>query len=316
MIRDLELATPAALALALTALPLAWLLLRARRPAVPVPSVGGLIHLRPGWRVRATRALPLLRIAAIVLLAIAIAGPRRGDARTLVPGEGIDIVLAIDLSSSMLQQFGDSTRLAVTRDVVREFIASRENDRIGLVVFQQDALPLAPPSTDYAALDRMVADLDTGLLPDGTGIGVGIAAAVSMLQESTAASRVVILLTDGEHNAPSIRPEDAARVAAALRIRVYTIGVVSESPIQRSREIDERLLQEIADITGARYFVASNPESLDAVYEEIGALERSRITREAFDDYVYYAPWFAGAAAALVLVELLLGATLLRRLPA
>ncbi len=316
MMRDIEFAAPGALTVALLAIPLAWLIFRTRRPAVPLPSTAAIVHLRPGWRVRAGRALPALRILAVVLLAIAVAGPRRGDARTLVPGEGIDIVLSIDLSSSMLQQFGDSTRLAVTRDVVREFIALRENDRVGIVVFQQDALPLAPPSTDYAALDRIVADLDSGLLPDGTGIGVGIAAAVSMLQESTAASRVVILLTDGEHNAPSIRPEDAARVAAALRIRVYTIGVVSESTLQRSREIDERLLQEIAEITGGRYFVASTPESLDAVYEEIGALERSRITREAFDDYIHYAPWFAAAAAGLVLLELLLGSTILRRLPA
>jgi len=314
-VNGLDFAAPAALALVLLAIPLA---VAARRRPVPLPvsTLAPLAGARPGWRLRFSRALPALRILAVVLLAIAVAGPRRGDARTLVPGEGIDIVISLDLSSSMLARFGDSNRLTVTKDVVREFIRSRENDRVGLVVFQQDALPLSPPSTDYAALDRMVADLDSGLLPDGTGIGVGLAAALSMLQESTAASRIVILLTDGEHNAPSIRPEDAAALAAALKIRVYTIGIVSESPGERAREIDEDLLREIAAQTGGRYFAASDPGQLADVYDEISSLERSRITREAFDDYDYFAPWFAGAGAALLALELLLAGTLLRRLPA
>ncbi len=312
----IEFATPAALALALLALPLAALIRARRRAPIPVPAVGFLAAARPNLRLRLARALPALRVLAVLLLAVAIAGPRRGDARTIVPGEGIDIVISLDLSSSMLQRFGDTTRLAVTKEVVREFIRSRQQDRVGLVVFQQDALALSPPSTDYAALDRMVADLESGLLPDGTGIGVGLAAALTMLQESTAASRVVILLTDGEHNAPSIRPEAAAALAAALNIRVYTIGVVSESPLERAREIDERLLRAIADRTGGRYFVASNPGQLQDVYDEISSLERARITREAFDDYDYFSPWFAAAAAGLLVLELTLGATILRRGPA
>lgn len=315
MTAGLEFATPAALLLALVALPLAFAA-RRPRPTIALPAAVALAGARPTLRLRFARALPVLRVAAVVLLAVAIAGPRRGDARTLLPGEGVDIVLAIDLSSSMLQRFGDSTRLEVTKEVVREFIRSRENDRVGLVVFQQDALPLSPPSTDYAALDRMVAELDSGLLPDGTGIGVGLAAALNMLQESTAASRVVILLTDGEHNAPSIRPEAAAALAAALNVRVYTIGVVSDASITRAREIDERLLQAIATQTGGRYFVASDPTQLADVYAEIGSLERSRITRETFDAYEEYAPWFAGSAAALLALELLLAGTLFRRLPA
>lgn len=315
MIDQLEFATPAALLLALLALPLA-LTTRRRPPALPLPTTAALATARPTLRLHLARLLPLFRIVAVVLLAIAIAGPRRGDARTLLPGEGVDIVLALDLSSSMLQRFGDSTRLAVTKNVVREFIQSRQNDRVGLVVFQQDALPLSPPTTDYTALDQMVADLESGLLPDGTGIGVGLAAALTMLQESTAASRVVILLTDGEHNAPSIRPEAAAALASALKIRVYTIGLISEPTLPGTREIDERLLQTIAQETDGRYFIASDPSQLSAVYEEIGALERSRITRETFDAYQEYAPWFAGTAAGLLALELLLAGTVLRRLPA
>lgn len=311
----MEFALPAALGLAFLALPVAWLA-RRRARGYPVPTVAPVAGIPPGWRLRAARALPVLRVLAVVALAVAIAGPRKGNATAVVPGEGIDIALSLDISSSMQQRFGDSTRLEVTRDVIREFIQARENDRIGLVVFQKDSMPLSPPSLDYAALDRMIADLESGLLPDGTGIGVGLADALNMLQDSTAASRVVILLTDGEHNADSISPEAAADLAVALKIRVYTIGVVSgDSPFSR-REIDEALLQEIADRTNARYFAASSPEALADVYEEIGKLETSRISRESFEQYTEMAPWFAAAAASLLLVELVLRGTLLRRSPA
>lgn len=311
----MELAYPLALALAALALPVAWLARRKAR-GYAVPSAGPLLAARPGIRLRAARALPALRVLAVVLLAIAVAGPRRGDASTIIPGEGIDIALSLDISSSMNQRFGGDTRLEVTKQVVQEFINGRENDRIGIVVFQKDALPLTPPSLDYEALDRMVADLESGLLPDGTGIGVGLSSALTMLQESTAASRVVILLTDGQHNATSISPEEAAQLAVALRIRVYTIGVVSEDTFNRSREIDEELLQDIAERTDGRYFVASSPEELSEVYEEIGSLERSRVGRESYDQFTELAPWFAAGAAALLLLDLLLRATWLRRAPA
>jgi Ca-activated chloride channel family protein len=312
----MDLAYPLALGLVLLALPVGWLARRKAR-GFTLPSAGAILGMRPSFRLRAARALPVLRVLAVVALAIAIAGPRRGDARTLIPGEGIDIALSLDISSSMNQRFGlGATWLEVTKQVITEFIAARENDRIGLVVFQRDALALAPPTLDYAALERMVEELESGLLPDGTGIGVGLAAALTMLQESTAASRVVILLTDGQHNATSISPEEAAQLAVALRIRVYTIGVVSDDAFSRSREIDEALLQAIADRTNGRYFVATNLEELSDVYTEIGSLERSRVGREVFDQYTELAPWFAGGAAALLLLDLVLRATVLRRAPA
>jgi Ca-activated chloride channel family protein len=311
----MEFALPAALALALLALPVAWLA-RRRARGYSVPSISPVVGIQPSWRLRAARALPALRVLAVLALAIAVAGPRKGNATAAVPGEGIDIALALDISSSMSQRFGNSTRLDVTRDVIREFIKGRENDRIGLVVFQKDAMSLSPPSLDYEALDRMVADVESGLLPDGTGIGVGLANALNMLQDSTAASRVVILLTDGEHNADSISPEEAAQLAVALKIRVYTIGVVSGSSPFNNREIDEALLRDIAERTNARYFTASSPEALADVYEEIGSLETSRISRESFERFTELAPWFAGAAAGLLLLELVLRGTVLRRSPA
>jgi Ca-activated chloride channel family protein len=260
--------------------------------------------------------LPVFRALAVCALAVAVAGPRVGNANAVVPAQGIDIALSIDISSSMdTSGFGSGTRLEATRRVIRDFIKGRENDRIGLVVFQRDALPLTPPSLDYEALDKTVADLKSGLLPDGTGIGVGLAEGLNMLRESTAASRIVILLTDGEHNADSISPEDAAELASALKIRVYTIGVVSSTAARRS-EVDEELLQAIADRTGGRYFKADNPGALAEIYDEIGNLETSRVGRERFERFTELSPWFAGAAAGLLLVDLLLRATWLRRSPA
>jgi len=311
----MEFALPAAFALAVLAIPVA-LLARRRHRGYTVPSTVAVAAFPPGWKIRAARALPSLRVAAVFLLVIAIAGPRRGDARAAIPGEGIDIALSLDISSSMEQRFGDSTRLEVTREVIREFVRTRQNDRIGLVVFQEDALALSPPSLDYEALDRILAEVESGLLPDGTGIGVGLASALGMLQDSTAVSRVVILLTDGEHNADSISPEESAGLAVALNIRVYTIGVVSDAGFGSRRGVDEALLREIANRTGGRYFEAENPQALADVYEEIGALETSRVTRDSFEQFTEFAPSFAAAAAALLLLDLLLRGTLLRRTPA
>lgn len=312
----MQFAEPLALLLALLALPVAWLARRTPR-GYTVPAAGPAIAARPSLRLRAARFTPALRVLAVVALAVAVAGPRQGDAKSVVPGEGIDIALALDISSSMDQRFTNlQTRLEATKEVVREFIRNRENDRVGLVVFQQDALALSPPSLDYRALDEMVAGLNSGLLPDGTGIGVGLANALNMLQDSTAASRIVILLTDGEHNADSISPEKAAELAISLKIRVYTIGVVSESNPGRNSEIDEELLRAIADRTGARYFEADSPQALQDVYDEIGSLERSRVGREQFESFTEWAPLFAGLAAGLIALELVLRGTILRRAPA
>lgn len=312
----MEFAEPLALALAVLALPVAFLARRKPR-GYTVPAAGQVLALKTSWRLRAARLLPLLRVGAVVMLAVAAAGPREGKADTVVPGEGVDISLAFDISSSMDTRFGPGkTRLEASKDVIREFIKSRQNDRVGLVVFQKDALALSPPSLDYNALDKMVADLNSGLLPDGTGIGVGLATALNMLQDSTAASRVVILLTDGEHNADSISPEKAAELAVSLKIRVYTIGVVSQANPGRNSEIDEDLLTAIADRTGAKFFKADSPQALQDIYDEIGSLERSRVGRESFDSYTELAPWFAAAAAALLLLELTLRGTVLRRSPA
>jgi len=312
----MEFATPAALALAALALPV-FLLARTRsRRLVRVPSAAPLMGVPRSLRLKMLPFLPLLRVLALAALAVTVAGPRVGDANAVVPSQGVDIALSVDISSSMnTSGFGGGTRLEATKKVIRDFIKGRESDRIGLVVFQRDALPLSPPSLDYQALDQMVSQLASGLLSDGTGIGVGLGSALNMLRDSTAASRIVILLTDGEHNADSISPEDAAQLAVALKIRVYTIGVVSTNSTGRP-DVDEKLLQSIADRTGGKYFKANNPQALADVYSEIGKLETSRVGRERFERFTQLGPWFAAAAAVLLAADLALRGSWLRRNPA
>lgn len=316
----MHFADPWLLLLALAAVPLAIARWRRTPTVIAVPFALGLGDAPTGWRVRARRLLPLLRIAAILLLVAGLARPRIGEAETLVPAEGVDIALAIDVSSSMATNpfSNDNTRLDSVKEVIRGFIATRENDRVGLVAFQREALPLAPLTLDYDALDTIVADLGSDLLPDGTGIGVGIASALSMLEESGASSRIVILLTDGRHNADSISPDEAAEIAAALRIRVYTIGVVEdrERPSGLPTTIDADLLAFIADHTGGRYFEAATPEDLAEVYDEIGSLETSRVGDETFARHSELGLWLIAAGAVLLLGELGLGRTWLRRTPA
>ncbi len=316
----MQFADPWLLLVALAVLPLAFAAWRRRPPAIAVPFAGGLAGVRPSWRLRARRLLPALRLAAILLIVVGLARPRVGEAEALVPAEGVDIVLAIDLSSSMAASpFGSGvSRLDATKAVIRDFVANRENDRVGLVAFQRDALPLAPLTLDYRTLDTIVSDLDSSLLPDGTGIGIGIATALTMLEESSASSRIVILLTDGRHNVDSISPEDAAELAAALRIRVYTIGVVDETAARGlgGSTIDSELLGAIADSTGAEYFEASTAEDLAEVYDEIASLETSRVGGETFARHTELGPWLIAVGAVVLVAELGLGGTALRRLPA
>ncbi len=309
----MQFADPRVLLLLVVVLPLAYLLWRPRRDSYTLPAGGGLWPLRPNLRTRTAALVPVLRLAAVAAMVVGLARPRVGDANAIIPAEGIDMVLALDISSSMLAgDFGGRNRLEATKAVVQDFIKGRENDRIGIVVFQEDALPLSPPSLDYEALDRLVADLESGLLPDGTGIGVGLASALNMLQSSSAASRIVIVLTDGEQNARSISPEDAAELAVALRIRVYTIAVIGRD----SSSVDEERLIAIADRTGGRFFAADSPNALAEVYREISSLETSRVGSETYSSYSEHGPWIVGVGALLLLLDLALRATWLRRLPA
>ena len=311
----MEFAQPYALLLAALAIPLAVAIFLPRRRGLAVPSSAGVAKLRPTARVRLARLLPLTRAAGVGLIVVALAGPRIGDANAVVPAEGIDITFSLDISSSMSTSLirVKQSRIEATKDVIQSFIDGRKDDRIGFVVFARDGLALSPPTLDYRALKEIVKETKPGLITDGTSIGVGLATALNTLRDSTAATRIVILLTDGQHNTPTIPPLDAARLAAALKIKVYTIGVVDDATAKVQNEIDENLMKAIANETGGRYFAADSPQALAAVYDEIGTLETSGVGREHFERFTELAPWFAAPAALLIMLEIVLGATWLRR---
>ena len=315
-------ATPALLLLLpAAAAPLILRWLRAsRRPALAFADLSAVHRAadgRPSWR-RRLRALPdLLRAAAVAVLIVALARPQEGLAITLLPEEGIDIVVALDASSSMEQRTSDFvTRLAAARTVVEEFVAGLEGDRVGLVVFQSRALVLSPLTLDHDALTRAVRAVRSDLLPDGTAIGLGVSEALNLLRDSPARSRVVVLLTDGQNNAGEVEPMEAAQIASALAIRVYTIGFRADSALAPDAGgIDEATLRRIASVTGAAYYDASTERELAGAYAAIGELERSRVGERRFTSFREFAPWLAAAALALITVEAALRATALRRYP-
>lgn len=274
------------------------------------------------WRLRARWALPILRLLAVALLIVGLARPRSGQAEALIPAEGIDIVLTLDVSSSMRIAVADQTPpLEAAQQVLKNFIRGRENDRLGLVVFRAETFLLSPPTIDYRALQSLVDQAGEIDLPDGTAIGLAVADSLNLLRESKARSRVVVLLTDGENNRQEVEPLAAARIAEALGIRLYTIGLIEEgrtqpgSVLAQRATADEEALQRMADLTDGRYFRATSPEALARIYEEIDRLERSRVGGQRFAAFDELAPFFLAPALALLALEVALGATLFRRLP-
>jgi len=291
------------------------------RPALAVADLGLLVAARgarPGWRVRLRWLPTALRVAAVALLVLALARPQRGLAVTSIPEEGIDVALAFDVSGSMSERtqlsgggFGP-TRIEAATEVIQDFVDTLRGDRAGLVIFQGRSLVMSPLTLDHEALKRTVSETESGLLPDGTAIGLGLSEALNLLRESQARSRVVVLLTDGQNNAGDVQPLQAAQLAKALGIRVYTIGFTSQ---RGSGEVDEVALRRIATDTGATYHDASTPDELAKAYEEIGALERSRVGERRFTRYEEFGPWLAVAALGLLVAEAVLRGTALRRFP-
>jgi len=306
------------LLLPLAAAPLLWPMLRSRRrPALAFAELGA-IRAAAGatWRLR-LRALPdALRAATVAMLILALARPQQGLALTLLPEEGIDVVVAMDTSSSMGQRTSGVTRLQEARSVVEEFVSGLEGDRVGLVVFQSRALALSPLTLDHEALKRTVRNVSSDLLPDGTAIGLGLSEALNLLRDSLARSRVVVLLTDGQNNAGEVEPLEAAQIAKALGIRVYTIGFLAADNLPPGvAGVDEATLRGIAAITDAASYDAATQEQLADAYRTIGELERSRVGERRFSIFREFAPWLAAAALALLTIEAGLRATALRRYP-
>ena len=303
------------------------------RPATLQYSDVRLVHGLPRSARLRLRWLPLaLRFAALAFLIVAIARPQTGRSLEVIRGQGVDIVMALDISGSMAAlDFEPQNRLGAAKQVIDAFIDQRRYDRIGLVVFAREAFSSSPPTFDYAVLRRLLSQVelapDLGL-DDGTAIGLGLAQATVMLQESQAKSRVIILLTDGVNNAGQIDPLTAARAAAALDVKVYTVGAARPGqvpiPVQDlfgtttrmiESEIDEETLQQIADETNGLYFRAQDTQGLQQIYEQINQLEKSDVEVQVFTRYRELAGGLLLAALGLLLLEALLRRTILRSLP-
>lgn len=274
--------------------------------------------------------IPILRALAFTALVCALARPQLTLKEEIVNAEGIDIMMIMDLSSSMLARDFNPDRLSVSKKVAKEFVDKRKYDRIGLVAFAGESFTQCPLTTDHRVVKDFLENLQCGLLEDGTAIGMGLASAVNRLKESAAESKVVILLTDGVNNAGYIKPMTAAEIAEEFNVKVYSIGVGSmgqaSSPIQRRSdgryifgmarvEIDEELLTEISEMTGGRYYRATTVESLEAIYAQIDMLEKTEMEVNTFKRYSEEFRRFLVWGFGFLLLEILLRITLLRTLP-
>jgi Ca-activated chloride channel homolog len=319
--------------LLLLLLPVWWWLNRGHAASALIFSRASVLGWLASWRSERLARLPdQLRIAALVLLVIGLAGPRTGSSVVDVNAEGIAIVVALDISSSMLaEDVSPVNRMEVARITARDFIAGREFDRIGLVAFAGEALTQVPITIDYPVLYESLTQLQagSGMLEDGTAIGTGLATAANRLKRVEGKSKVIILLTDGENNRGEIDPLTAARATAAYGIKVYTIGLGTEGvarvPVARGPfgvqyaslpvHIDETLLTQVAELTGGRYFRAQTRESLANIYAQIDRLEKTTVNVRRYMDYT---PWhlpFVLLASACVLIEWLIRASRWGRVP-
>jgi Ca-activated chloride channel family protein len=283
------------------------------------------------WRVKARAILPYLRWAAVGLFMVAMARPQRLWQEEKVKADAVDIVLALDISPSMLSKDFEPDRLAVAKRVAIDFVEKRPYDRLGLVAFSAEAFTQCPLTTDRKVVERFITELEVGRLEDGTAIGMGLATAVNRLKDSPSRSKVVILLTDGENNAGYITPIQAAEIAASLGVRVYTVGIGTEgvvmSPAQRApdgsyffaprmMQFDTELLRQIAGQTKGRFYRAYSERDLEGIYAEIDRLEKTKIevTTIRHNSEVFH--WFVGLGLILLLLEMFLRWGMLRSVTA
>lgn len=276
------------------------------------------------------RHLPfVLRAGAFALLIVALARPQNVEQNVSTSTEGIDIILSIDVSGSMLARDFTPDRITAAKEVAGSFISDRYGDRIGLVVFAGEAFTQSPLTTDQSTLQTLLARIRSGLIEDGTAIGNGLATAINRLRESDAKSKVIILLTDGVNNRGEITPLTAAEIAKAQGIRVYTIGVgtMGMAPypaidmfgqltfVNQKVEIDEKTLTAMAEMTGGKYFRATDKAKLQAIYDEINQLEKSKVeVTERVSYHELFLEWVL-AALGLLLAEFLLSNLVLKRIP-
>jgi len=274
--------------------------------------------------------LTVFRVLAVILLIVAFARPRSGTEIKEVTSEGVDIMLALDVSSSMqAEDFKPNNRLYVAKEEIKKFVNKRINDRIGLVVFARNSFTQCPLTVDYGVLLNFVDQVDFGIIEDGTAIGMAIANGVNRLRDSEAMSKIMILLTDGDNNAGEIDPITAANLAAAFDIKIYTIGagkpgnamypymdpIFGKRFVYRPTKIDEKTLKEIADRTDGKYFRARSGEELDEIYTLIDQMEKTEIKESAHIQYRELFSYFVFAGLLFLVLELVLANTYFKKLP-
>ena len=330
MFENIEFANPKLLwLLLLVPLAIIWYILRHKKQEASVnfSDLKGMVKLPKTWKAYLRHLLFALKMVALALLIVALARPQSSSTNSTSNIEGIDIVMAMDVSGSMLARDLKPDRLTAAKQVASDFVKDRPGDRMGLVIFSGETFTQVPLTTDHGVMLNMLAEMKNGLIDDGTAIGDGLATAISRLKDSEAISKVVILLTDGMNNAGSVDPYTAAEMAKLFGVRVYTIGVGSygtapypvQTPFgtqiqQMKVEIDEKLLTTIANSTGGKYFRATNNQKLDEIYAEIDKLERSKIEVTEFRRlHEEFYPLVA-LALALLLLEFLLRKTIFRTL--
>jgi Ca-activated chloride channel family protein len=307
----------------------AWTWWRVRRPdGLRYSDVGLAAGAPASWRVR-LRGLPaVLRMAALALGIVALARPQVQDVIRTKTAEGIDIMLALDTSSSMRAEDFRPNRFEAAQAVAGSFVEGRVSDRVGLIVFAAEAYTQVPLTLDYDFLRRMLERVSIGVVEDGTAVGTALATAVNRLKETEAESKVVVLLTDGRNNRGEIDPATAAEIASTIGVRVYAIGVGAAGDKSASLPpghleerqpgesgVDEQMLRTVASTTGGRYFSASSKEALRRIYDEIDAMEATEVDERVYTDREEWYAWFLGPAFALVGLEVLLATTVFRRFP-
>jgi len=301
-----------------------------REASILYSDISIIKDIQPSFRVRYRHLPMILKILAISIFILALARPQAGQKEEEIITEGIDIMLTLDTSSSMkAEDFKPQNRLGAAKEVMSEFIRSRKNDRIGLVVFAQHSFTQCPLTLDYGVLLDLLDSIDIGIIEDGTAIGTAIANSVNRLRDSKAKSRVMILLTDGINNAGKIDPQTAAKTARALDVKIYTIGagkpggamypvehpIFGKRYVQMDTEIDEALLKEIAEETGGMYFRAKDEKGLSEIYETIGKLEKTEIETKEYANYHELATGFILPGFIVFLLGTILGNTVLRKIP-
>lgn len=291
---------------------------RRQRAYITYSDTSDLDILDGNWRSYGVFSGFFLQIAAVILLIIAMARPQHEQVYTERHVEGIDIMLVIDISSSMLAEDMQPNRLQAVKEVAANFASRRESDRIGLVVFARESFTVVPPTLDKNLLQTQLDQVDLGMVRDGTAIGMGLATAANRLKDSEAESRVIILLTDGENNAGEIDPLTAGELAATFGLKVYTIGASTDAPtapypvndpIRGTRyheirvEIDEEMMRSIAQNTGGRFFSATDNESLEQVYSEVDEMEQSEFEEEVYQEYADLYQGFLGWGIILLVLS-------------